>query len=222
MELDSKLLEKMYSNHPLTQKYKSLFEKFDMNSVLRLAHFFAQCQHESGLKPREENLNYGVEGLLKSFSRARISLEDAKKYGRSTTQKANQEAIANILYGGEFGRKNLGNTEAGDGWKFRGRGLIQTTGRANYRALTNFTKKKLGSSVDYEKNPELLKEEADSLIAALSFWEMNGLNKYADNNDVMSISKVINLGNAKTKAIPKGMEERIKGVSQYRKVFTIS
>lgn len=99
-----------------------------------LAYILATDYHETGRKmqPVRENLNYSVSGLLKTFGRHRISRADAERYGRSGSRKADQVAIANTIYGGEWGRKNLGNTQSGDGWKYRGGGLPQVTGRANF------------------------------------------------------------------------------------------
>lgn len=81
-----------------------------------------------------ESLNYSVDALISKFSRERISIADARRYGRNdaTGQKANQEAIANCIYGGSWGLKNLGNTQPGDGWWFRGRSWPQLTGRGNF------------------------------------------------------------------------------------------
>lgn len=100
-----------------------------------LAYILATDYHETGAKmqPVRENLNYSVSGLLKSFGRHRITEAEARKYGRSGSRKADQVAIANIIYGGEWGREYLGNTQPGDGWIFRGGGLPQLTGRGNFR-----------------------------------------------------------------------------------------
>lgn len=86
-----------------------------------------------------ESLNYSVDALISKFSRDRISIEDARRYGRNdaTGQKANQQAIANCIYGGAWGLKNLGNTQPNDGWWFRGRSWPQLTGRANYTKADN-------------------------------------------------------------------------------------
>jgi putative chitinase len=99
-----------------------------------LAYILATAHHETGAKfvASIENLNYSVDGLLKTFGRHRISEADARKYGRSGSRPANQSAIANLIYGGTWGRDNLGNTQPADGWNMRGRGLVQITGRANY------------------------------------------------------------------------------------------
>lgn len=99
------------------------------------AYVLASASHETGgkMKPVAENLNYSVQGLLNTFSRARISEQDAKRLGRiDGRQAANQQGIANAVYGGEWGRANLGNTKPNDGWDYRGRGLAQITGRRNY------------------------------------------------------------------------------------------
>jgi len=100
----------------------------------RLAYILATAHHETGAKfvASVENLNYSVDGLMKTFGRHRISATDARRYGRSGSQPADQKAIANLIYGGTWGRDNLGNTKAGDGAMFIGRGFVQITGRANY------------------------------------------------------------------------------------------
>lgn len=209
----------IYDKHYLTKKYSTLFKKVELITINRLSNFFGQAQHESKLKPTVENLNYKYEALVEGFGRHRISIEDCKKYGRTIKQKANQEKIANLIYGGDWGLKNLGNKVYGDGWRYRGRGLFQITGRANYEALTKWTKEVLGLDVDYVKNPDLLLNEADSLIGALWYWSVRNLNTYADKNDILSISKIINLGNVNSKATPKGLDERKAEVANFAKLF---
>jgi putative chitinase len=171
---------------PLT----NAMERYDINTPLRQAHFLAQIGHESnGFKSVKENLNYSVEGLLKTFSRSRISEADANKYGRKAGQAANQEMIANIVYGREWGRKNLGNTQEGDGWRFIGRGLVQVTGRANYTQLNK------ALNFDLLNRPERIAE--DNLISAMAaafFWHSHGLNDLADRDDVVAITRRINGG----------------------------
>lgn len=197
----------------LWDKYKSLLEREEINTPLRKANFFAQGKVEADLKPKIESMNYSVEGLISGFGRHRISIEDAKKYGRTATQKANQKEIANRLYGGEWGRVNLGNTQPNDGWLLRGAGIFQITGRANMQKLSDDT------GIDFINHPELLLEEANSLIAAIWYWNSRGLNKYADKDDVLSISKVINLGNAKAKGTPKHLAERKQWVETFKTKF---
>lgn len=198
----------------LKTKYKSLLDKFKVNTTLRLAHFFAQIKAESGLKPISENLNYSVESLIKNFGRHRISIADANKYGYTSKQKANQQMLANILYGGDWGKKNLGNTQLGDGWKYRGRGFKQITGRANYAALSKFT------GIDYLNNPDLLLNEADAMNGALWFWSVNDLNKFSDLDNLDAISDIINKGH-RTAQIgdANGYDKRKLYLSEFKKEF---
>lgn len=206
----------------LSKKYKSLLDKSDINTPLRLAHFFAQADHESGLKPISENLNYASSALQNVFGSHRISLNDANKYGRTSKQPANQEGIANTVYGGKWGLENLGNKVWGDGWKYRGRGLFQITGLSNYTALTNYAQNILGMKVDYVKNPELLLNEADSLIGAIWYWNARNLNREADKDDLDSVSDIINIGRKTSKfGDAKGFSDRKNKLIKYKKDFKI-
>jgi len=137
--------------------------------LTHLAYLLATPCIETGMRfePMEESLNYSVSGLLKTFSRSRISTADAEKYGRArkTGRAANQEAIGNIIYGGDFGRAQLGNTEAGDGYRFRGRGLAQLTGRRNYARASRL------AGVDLVANPERAKELRMSVVIMFDAME---------------------------------------------------
>jgi len=196
----------------LYEKYKTLLKNAKITAVLRLAHFMTEIHHESGLEPINESLNYSVEGLISGFGRHRISILDAKKYGRTATQKANQEMLANILYGGAWGKINLGNLFVGDGWKYRGRGFKQITGRANYEALSKDT------GIDYVNNPDLLLNEADAMNSAIWFWKKHNLNKYADLDDLDSIRDIINLGHlTKQEGDAKGYDKCVILLKQYKK-----
>jgi len=195
----------------LYNKYKTLIDKSGINTLLRKAHFLAQGKVESDLKPKIESMNYSVEGLIEGFGRHRISIEDAKKFGRTDTRKANQKEIANRLYGGEWGRINLGNTQPNDGWLLRGAGIYQITGRTNFQKLSDDT------GIDFINHPELILEEANSVIAAIWFWDNRKLNSYADKDDVLSISKVVNLGSVKAKGTPKHFAERKQWAETFKK-----
>lgn len=92
------------------------------------------------------------------------------------------------------GRKDLGNTQAGDGPRFKGRGIFQLTGRANYRAFTVWLRKRLPSCPDFEANPALVSEFPWAFLTAVWFWESRGLSSLADRNDIRSITKAINGG----------------------------
>lgn len=197
----------------LNRKYQTLFNKYGINTNLRLSHFFGQAEVESDITPKTENLNYSVEGLLSGFGRHRISEVDAKKYGRTSTQKANQKEIANKIYGGVWGKENLGNIKPNDGSNFAGKGIYQITGRSNFEKLSKDT------GIDFVNNPDLILEEANSIIAALWFWNTRNLNLYADKDDVTSISKIINLGSIKVKGTPKHLQERKEAVNKYKKIF---
>lgn len=178
----------------------------------RAAMFLANVGHESGHLSRVvENLNYRVDALLKSFGRHRIGEAEARAYGRTETRPADQVAIANCLYGGLWGKKNLGNTEAGDGWRFRGAGLIQSTGRGNARRLTERLAEDFPELdvPDFEDDPDALQEPLWAALSAGSFWDAEGLNVLADEGDFDGVCDKINMGR-KTAADgdAKGYEDR--------------
>lgn len=136
-----------------------------------IAMFLAQTGHESlGFNRLVENFNYSVKGLLDTFSRHRISEADAARLGRTASQRANQEEIANIVYGGEWGRRNLGNIDKGDGWAYRGRGLIHTTGLSNYIRTEQWIDKHFNRKINLVWVPSLLKEPNVAVEAAVCYW----------------------------------------------------
>ena len=163
----------------LNEKYKKLFDKYGINTPLRIAHFLTQLEHESGLKPISENLNYSSERLRQIFPKYFISKADADRYARQP------ERIANLVYANRMGN---GNEASGEGWKYRGRGFIQITGKINYFQLANDT------DLDCLKNPDLLLEEPNALISALWFWNLRKLNALADKDDLVGIRKKVNGG----------------------------
>jgi putative chitinase len=164
----------------LDQKYKTLLGNYGINSPLRIAHFMAQIEHESGLKPISENLNYSQAGLLATFGKYfNNSPNDAKLYARQP------EKIANRVYANRMGN---GDEKSGEGWKYRGRGFLQITGKENYFNLANDT------DIDCLKNPDLLLEEPNAMISALWFWKKKGLNIFADEDNLSTITKRINGG----------------------------
>jgi len=167
-----------------------------IDTPVRVAAFLAQVGHESGrFTQLVESLNYAADRLVAVFGRDRISAEQAAAHGRTAKQVAQQKAIANIVYGGAWGRTNLGNTEPGDGFAFRGRGLIQLTGRANYaRCAAAF-----GMSVN--DLPAYLQTIEGAARAACWFWEDKGCNALADSGDFQALTRRINGG-------LKGLTER--------------
>lgn len=163
-------------------------------SPARAAMFLGNVAHESGrLQHAVESLNYSVDALLLSFGRHRISEDDARRYGRTAERPADQVAIANCIYGGAWGVKNLGNTEDGDGALFIGRGLIQVTGRANYAAMQAELREKMGSDV-LLADPKELELPAMAAWSAAAFWAMRDLNACADRGDFDGVCDVINRG----------------------------
>jgi putative chitinase len=160
-----------------------------------LAHWLGQMYVESaGFAVMSESLNYSVEGLLRTFGRHRISAADCERYGRKPGRPANQEALANILYGGAWGAANLGNTEPGDGWRFRGSGFKQITGRANTIAS--------GFSPD-----ELRTDPAKSAKAAAEFFVRAGCVTPAQKDDVEAVTRKVNGGT-------NGLADRITRTAQ--------
>lgn len=144
----------------------------------RLAHFFGQVLQEVGQSMRlVESLDYRVDRLGSIFSYFRRNPDEALLYGRTADHRADQEAIANRAYADRNGN---GNVESSDGWRFRGRGLKQITGRAGYRAFTEDHALLFGEQVDFEAEPDLLGTPSYAARWALWFWRANDLFLLAD------------------------------------------
>ena len=172
-------------------------KKFELNTSLRLAHFLAQAGHESGgFKAVNENLNYGAKGLLGIFKKYFPTEAKAVLYERKP------EKIANLVYGGRMGN---GPEATGDGYKFRGRGYIQLTGRDNYTAFSK------AINEDLTANPDLVATKYP-LLSAAWFFHKNGLHKIADGGAtdavVTSVTKRVNGGTI-------GLPDRIKHFKEY-------
>jgi len=171
--------------------------KFQINTPLRLAHFLAQCGHESGgFKATQENLNYSAKGLNGIFKKYFPTEASAAAYAR------NPQKIANKVYAN---RMSNGDEASGDGFRFRGRGYIQLTGRANYTLFG----KAIGE--DVTGNPDVVSGKY-ALLSAAWFWSNNGLNKLADGGStdavVTTITKRVNGGTI-------GLADRIKHFKEY-------
>lgn len=164
------------------------FDKYELNTPTRQAAFIGQCGHESGnFKTLEENLHYSAKGLMATWHSRFPDETTADKYAN------NPEMIANKVYGG---RADLGNTEDGDGWRFHGRGVIQLTGRANYKTCGD------AIGVDLINAPELLLEPKNAVMSAGWFWNKRGLNTVADDQAWELLTKRINGGTL-------GLQDRI-------------
>lgn len=171
--------------------------KFELNTPLRLAHFLAQAGHESGgFKAVNENLNYGAKGLLGIFKKYFPTEEKAKLYERKP------EKIANLVYGARMGN---GPEASGEGYKFRGRGYIQLTGKDNYKAFDAVVAESI------VENPDLVATKYP-LLSAAWFFHKNGLHKIADQGAtdavVTSVTKRVNGGTI-------GLPDRIKHFKEY-------
>ena len=171
--------------------------KFELNTPLRLAHFLAQAGHESGgFKAVNENLNYGAKGLLGIFKKYFPTPEKAALYERKP------EKIANLVYGGRMGN---GPEASGEGYKFRGRGYIQLTGKDNYKAFDAVVPENL------LETPDLVATKYP-LLSAAWFFHKNGLHKIADQGAtdavVTSVTKRVNGGTI-------GLADRIKHFKEY-------
>jgi len=174
----------------------TVMEKFQINTPLRLAHFLAQCGHESGnFRAVQENLNYSADGLKRIFPKY-FPGNLAESYAR------NPEKIASKVYGGRMGN---GDETTKEGFKFRGRGYIQLTGKANYTAFA----KSIGE--DTVANPDLVATKYP-LASAAWFFSKNGLNaiadKGADSATVTAVTKRVNGGTI-------GLADRIKHFNEY-------
>lgn len=163
----------------LDQKYKSLLSFYGINTPLRLAHFMAQIDHESGLKPISENLNYSRTGLRNIFGKYFTNDTQAQLYAREP------EKIANRVYANRMGN---GDEKSGEGWKYRGRGFIQITGKSNYFRLH------IDTDLDCVKNPDLLLVEVNAMISACWYWRLANCNASADINDIEEVTRRINGG----------------------------
>jgi putative chitinase len=179
----------------------TVMEKFQINTPLRLAHFLAQCGHESGnFKAVQENLNYSADGLKKIFPKY-FPGNLSESYAR------NPEKIASKVYGGRMGN---GDESTKEGFKFRGRGYIQLTGKSNYTAFA----KSIGE--DTISNPDLVATKYP-LASAAWFFSKNGLNsiadKGADSATVTAVTKRVNGGTI-------GLADRIKHFNEYYKLLS--
>ena len=169
-----------------------LLPKYGITTERRVAHFLSQCAHESGgFRRLEENLNYSAKALRAVFGRyfGNAPKADADEYAR------NPEMIANRVYNDTYRKYKMGNTEEGDGWRFRGRGLKQLTGRDNY---TRFGK---SVGMTAEEAAEYVATPAGAIESACWFWNANNLNDIADTDNVVKMTKKINGGNI-------GLEDR--------------
>jgi putative chitinase len=180
--MDINKLEGVIPDNVFSQIF-GVMETFQINTPLRMSHFLAQCAHESGnFKTVSENLNYGAKGLLRTFKKYFPTEAKALQYER------NPEKIANLVYANRMGN---GTESSGDGFKYRGRGYIQLTGKVNYESFNKMVDE------DIIVNPTLVATKYP-LLSAAWFWNSRLLNTLADKGAtevaVILITKKVNGG----------------------------
>ena len=212
-----------------------MYIKYKLDTRHRLEHFFGQCVVEVGSSFHEltESLNYSAKGLM-SFSYFKNHPDEAEQYGRKEkfegkkkiiTQKADQEAIANIVYADENrpDKLKLGNKQEGDGWKYRGRGIIQITGREIYTDFNTFAHevKLAGDEISFVDNPELVAENKTyAFVSAAFFWIYKYKKLYeiadeskSDSDNESVVNKITNRINGGT-----SKENRTERVNSYKRI----
>ena len=185
------------------ESMNNVFPVYDINTPQRVAAFLAQCGHESGgWTVFEENLNYSAKGLNSVFKKYFPTLESALPYERKP------QMIANKVYANRMGN---GPESSGDGWKYRGRGPIQLTGKNNYRA---FAKEMFDDWENLFENPDWVCADRDfALMSAIWFWNKNNLNVQADSGDIKLMTKKINGGY-------NGLSDRINHYNEAMRLLT--
>ena len=179
----------------------NILPEYDIDTPKRVAAFMAQCGHESGgFTLMQENLNYSAKGLVGTFKKYFPTEAHAKPYERKP------EMIANRVYANRMGN---GDEASGEGWYFRGRGIIQITGKNNY---TKCSQSLFESNVLVE-NPDLLLESEYAIHSACWFWSAARLNELSDIGDMKTMTKRINGGYI-------GLEDRINHYNHAIEILT--
>ena len=174
-------------------------DRYSINNVNRQSAFLGQCMHESNsFKVLQENLHYSANGLKSVWGSRFPTNEIADKYAN------HPDMIANKVYANRMGN---GDEESGDGWKYRGRGIIQCTGKDLYKTLSN------ALNIDLISDPDMLLEMPYASMSAGWFWNRKQLNLLADSKDYKEMTKRINGGF-------NGLDDRILKIEQAKKVLT--
>ncbi len=191
-------------NWSYAQQYVSFFDtvlpKYNIDTPLRQAHFLAQVAHESGgFKFVKENLNYSAKALYGVFRKYFPSLDAANLYARKP------EKIANKVYANRLGN---GPESSGEGYKYRGRGLIQLTGKANYTSFSG------SAGIDAVANPDQVASPEFALASACWYWQSRKINQYADADDIHMVTKRVNGGY-------NGLESRMHYLEEFKKLLNV-
>lgn len=204
---------------PLAQPHIAAFfsplcaamQEFEITTPARQAAFLAQIAHESSqLHAVSENLNYSPPGLLATFG-TRFTRIDAWRYGRTDQHPADQESIANLAYACRMGN---GPMETGDGWCYRGAGLIQLTGKENHLAAARYFNVPLEQIGDWLRTPE------GACRSAGWIWKTAGCNACADQGDFDAVSDLVNIGRKTAKqGDANGYAERLAFFNKAKEVL---
>lgn len=175
-----------------------------IDTPLRAAHFLAQAAHESGtFKFKSENLNYSKESLVKVFPKY-FTAASAQAYHRQP------EKIANKVYANRMGN---GDEKSGDGWKFKGRGYIQLTGKNNYKQFSEDIK----DNKVYD-NPDIVADDEYAGLSAIWFWNKNGLSKIADTDNLRDDKTLIKIA-SRVNGGTHGLADRLERFNEYKKIL---
>jgi len=207
MELTKEQLKQLLPKNPYIDHWHAvlvqLLPDYEINTPQRMAAFIAQCAHESGsFMVLEENLNYKAPSLRKLFGKYFPTDELAAAY---CSMPNKQQAIANRIYASRMGN---GDEHSGDGYRYKGRGLIQLTGKDNYTFFAG------SLEISVEEASEYMHTFEGAAQSACWFWETNNLNQYADSGDIVTMTKRINGGTI-------GLEDRIKHYEHALHVFGV-
>lgn len=173
--------------------------KAGINTPLRLAAYFSQCDHESmGFTALVENLNYSEDALLNTFSKYFSRVQTPGKQLASAYARK-PERIANLVYANRMGN---GNEASGDGWRYRGRGIIQLTGKGNYAAYSPLA----------VASPDIVAQPEHAVKSSVWYWASRNLNRFADVGDVIGLTRAINGGT-------NGLAHRQQLYQQYLTIF---
>lgn len=200
IELTSKIKSQFPNLNISVEELDSLLEKYEINTVNRVAGFFAQCAHESGnFKVKVENLNYSADSLNRVFPKYfKNAGVDANLYARQP------EKIANRVYANRMGN---GDESSGDGWRYRGRGFIQLTGKDNYQGFANSIGRDLNSVIDY------LAQDDGAMESALYYWKSRNINSTCDSDNIESMTKKVNGGT-------NGLEDRRAKYEKFKSILS--
>ena len=176
----------------------------EINTPLRAAHFLAQAAHESGgFKFKSENLNYSKDSLLKVFPKY-FTPASAEAYHRQP------EKIASRVYANRMGN---GNEASKEGWKFKGRGYIQLTGKDNYKAFSDWAKEP-----SIMENPDQVADDKYAGLSAIWFWNKNGLSKIADTDNLRDDKTIIKI-TSRVNGGTHGIVDRTERFNNYKKIL---